>query len=135
MPVGKCEVCGKRKARDVCQECGRQVCETCLEPYIWLCSDCYRRLKPKAPAIGAFSRSTSLKLFFLGFSIMFVGIIIIAIATVFFGVPSGSGAFVWIPPLPPIGFGVGPYAFWMMILSVAVTVLGIVLFAVLRNRT
>jgi len=49
--------------------------------------------------------------------------------------PSGSGAFVWTPPLPPIGFGVGPYVFWMMILGVAVTVLGIVLFVVLRNRT
>ena len=49
--------------------------------------------------------------------------------------PSGSGAFVWISPLPPIGFGVGPYVFWMMIFGVAVTVLGIVLFVVLRNRT
>ena len=45
------------------------------------------------------------------------------------------GGLVWIPPLPPIGFGVGSYVFWMMILGVAVTVLGIVLFVVLRNRT
>jgi len=30
---------------------------------------------------------------------------------------------------------VGPYAFWMMILSVAATVLGIVLLVVLWNRT
>ncbi len=34
-----------------------------------------------------------------------------------------------------IGFGVGSYAFWMIILGVAVTALGVVLFVVLRNRT
>jgi hypothetical protein len=65
---------------------------------------------------------------------MFVGIIVMMIAAVLFGASAGAGAVIWIFPLPPIGFGTGPYAFWVILLGVALTVLGLILFIVLRKR-
>ena len=55
------------------------------------------------------------------------------IATVLFGTSAG-GAFIWIFPLPPIGFGTGPHAFWVILLSVALTVVGLIFFITLRKR-
>lgn len=136
MQVGACEVCGKRSARYVCQECGRKVCEVCLEPRTWVCSDCYSRLKPGAPAptVEAFTWSTPFKLFLLGFLIIFVGVIVMMIAAVFLG--ASAGAMIWILPFPPVIVGVGPhlYSIWMAILAVAVVVLGVVVFFALRKR-
>ena len=81
MQVRQCEICGKRAARYVCQECGRQVCERCLELHVWVCSECYNRLRPEAPVMKPFSWSMPLKLFFLGFLLTFVGIVLVMIAS------------------------------------------------------
>jgi len=134
MQVKTCEVCGKRAARYTCQECGQEVCQFCFEPNTWFCSDCYNHLKRETSALESFQWSTPFKLFVLGFILMFVGIIIMMIATVLFGTSAGAGAIIWIFPLPPIGFGTGPYAFWVILLGVALTVLGLILFITLRKR-
>ena len=134
MQVKTCEVCGNRAARYICQECGRKVCQFCFEPNTWICSDCYNHLKRESSALESFQWSTPFKLFLLGFVLMFVGIIVMMIATVLFGASISAGAIIWIFPLPPIGFGTGPYAFWIILLGVALTVLGLILFITLRKR-
>ena len=134
MQTKTCEVCGKRAARYICQECGREVCEFCFEPTAWVCLDCYNSLKREASALGSFGWSTPFKLFLLGFVLMFAGIMVMMIATVLFGASVDTGAIIWVFPLPPIGFGTGPYAFWVVLLGVALTVLGLILFIVLRKR-
>ena len=134
MQVKTCEVCGKRAARYICQECGREVCQFCFEPNTWVCSDCYNHPKQETSALEFFQWSTPFKLFLLGFVLMFVGIIVMMIATVLFGTSICAGVAIWIPPLPPIGFGTGPHAFWVILLGVALTVLGLVLFIMLRKR-
>ena len=65
---------------------------------------------------------------------MFAGIMVMMIATVLFGASMGAGAIIWIPPLPPIGFGTGSYAFWVILLGVALTVFGLILFIMLRKK-
>ncbi|MBE0513061.1 hypothetical protein IBX38_08420 [Candidatus Bathyarchaeota archaeon] len=134
MQVKTCEVCGKRAARYICQECGREVCQFCFEPTTWICSDCYNSLKRETSALESFQWSTPFKLFLLGFVLMFVGIIVMMLATVLFGAYMGAGAIIWVFPLPPIGFGTGPYAFWVILMGVALTVLGLILFIMLRKR-
>jgi len=135
MQVVTCEVCGKRVARYVCQECGRKICETCLEPHTWVCSDCYSRLKREAPPmLEAPSWSLPFKLFLVGFFLIFIGILFIMITAILSGAPTSVGGLIWIIPLPPIIFGVGPYPIWAIVLAVAITVLGIVLFFALRRR-
>ena len=132
MRIRTCEICGKRVARYVCQECGREVCQFCFEPGTWVCQDCYNRLRREAPVLEASPWTTPFKLFLLGFILMFVGMIVMVIAAAFFGAPTSAGVLVFIPPLPPIGFGAGPYAFLAILLAVALAI-GLILF-MLRRR-
>ena len=134
MQVKACEVCGKHTAKYICQQCGRLICQFCFEPSTWVCSDCYNRLKQETSALESFQWSIPFKLFLLGFILMFAGIIVVMIATVLFGTSVGAGTVIWIFPFPPIGFGTGPYAFWTILLGIALTVLGLVLFMTLRKR-
>ena len=134
MRLKTCELCGKRAARYICQECGRKVCQFCFEPNTWVCLDCYNNLSRGTSASELLQWSTPFKLFLVGFVVMFAGIIIMVIATVLFGTSAGGGAVIWIFPLPPIGFGTGPYALWAISLGVALTVLGLILFIMLRKR-
>ena len=134
MAVVTCEVCGKRAARYVCQECGRKTCETCLEPRTWVCSDCYSRLKREAPPmLEAPSWSLPLKLFLVGFFLIFIGILFIMITAILSGAPTTFGTVIFVGPVPII-LGAGPYSLWAILLAVALTVLGIVLFFALRRR-
>ena len=96
--------------------------------FAWIVTPCTHA------ALGSFGWSTPFKLFLLGFVLMFAGIMVIMIATVLFGASVDTGAIIWVFPLPPIGFGTGPYAFWVVLLGVALTVLGLILFIVLRKR-
>jgi len=119
-----CEVCGKRAARYVCQECGHEVCEICFEPSTWFCSSCYGRLGRETPRI--FPWSFPLKLFLLGFLLIFIGMILMIVVAVLSG-SSAFGAVVFIGPIP-IVLGAGPHSIWAMALAVALTILGVVLF-------
>jgi uncharacterized membrane protein len=82
--------------------------------------------------LEVFPWSTPFKLFLLGFILMFVGTILMVIAAVFFKVPAGAGVLVFIPPIPPIGFGAGSYAFLAMLLAVVLAI-GLILFVMLRR--
>ncbi len=108
MNVKKCELCGKRAARYVCQECGREVCETCLEPNSWMCLDCYRRINPALPRMET-KLSIPIKLFILGFLLIFIGIILTVLTPILLGISEvGAGTIIWIFPFPPIILGAGP---------------------------
>lgn len=132
MEVRQCEVCGMRAARYVCQECGRQVCERCLVPHMWVCSECYGRLRPGASAVKPLSWSMPLKLFYVGFLLMFVGVVLVMVSGF---VADGSSGFVWIFPFPPIVFGGGwSYPVWVAVFAVVLTAVGVVLFVLWRKR-
>jgi hypothetical protein len=70
----------------------------------------------------------------LGFLIIFVGMIVMMIAAIFFG--ASAGAMIWILPFPPVIVGAGPHLYpaWVAVLAVAVVVLGVVVFFALRKR-
>jgi len=132
MPVRTCGICGKRVARYVCQECGREVCQFCLEQNTWVCLDCYHSLKQETPRLEVLPWSTPFKLFLLSFLLMFIGTIFIVIASVLPGTFS-IGAIIFLGPIPII-LGAGPHLIWAIILAFALTILSIVLFIALRKR-
>lgn len=134
MQVRTCKICGKRTARYICQECGREVCEVCLEPHRWICIECYKRVKLETPPFEPLSWPTPLKLFFLGFLLIFIGIVLVTTAAVLSGTSANFGAIVFIGPIP-IVLGAGPNSIWMIILAVAITIVGLILFLLLRKQT
>ena len=132
MRVRTCEICGKRVARYVCQECGREVCQFCLEPNTWVCLDCYHSLKQETPKLEVFPWPTPFKLFLLSFLLILVGTSFILIASVLPGTFS-IGAVIFLGPIPII-LGAGPHSIWAIILAFTLTILGIVVFITLRKR-
>jgi len=72
-------------------------------------------------------------LFVLGFFIIFLGIIILVIATVLSGNSANFGALIFIGPFP-IVIGAGPEATWMVLLAIILGVLTIVMFLILRRK-
>jgi len=74
-----------------------------------------------------------LTVFFAGFAIIIVGIILVVLASVL-GIGSGSvGGVIFIGPFP-IVFGAGPDAIWLILISLTIAVLMLVLFVVWRRR-
>ena len=132
-----CEICGNRSARYVCQECGRNVCERCLEPHTWLCLDCWKRLdqevgEPEVEGVLA-SLPSSMKIFLVGFFLVFVGVVIVMIAALMYGLPDSAGLIVFIGPIPII-LGAGEYSFLAVVLAITLVILSIILFVALRRR-
>ena len=132
--VRTCKICGKRAARYICQECGREVCETCLEPHTWVCTECYKHVKLKSPLFETDPWPTPLKLFLLDFLLIFLGMILITLTAVLSGTSANFGAIIFIGRIP-IVMSAGPNSNWMIILAVAVTIVGAILFLLLRKQT
>ncbi len=73
-------------------------------------------------------------LFFIGFFIILVGVIITVSAALLFGGDSASiGGFILIGPFP-IVFGAGPEAPWLALFAIILGILSIILFLVLWWR-
>jgi len=73
-------------------------------------------------------------LFVIGFFIIFLGIIILMVATVLHG--NGSlnfGAIIFIGPVP-IVVGAGPEATWMVLFVIILAVLSIIMFLIMRKK-
>jgi len=134
MPVRMCEICGKRTAKYVCQDCGREVCQLCLEPRTWVCVECYSRLRQEHRELEPLPLLTPARLFALGFLVVLVGMALIMAATVFSGASAGAGAVIWIFPLPPVALGTGPYAVWAILFALILAVLGVATVVFLRKR-
>jgi uncharacterized membrane protein len=76
----------------------------------------------------------SIILFFIGFLIILVGIIITVSAALLFGGDSASiGGFILIGPFP-IVFGAGPEAPWLVLFAMILGILSVILFLVLWRR-
>ncbi|MEM2465688.1 MAG: DUF131 domain-containing protein [Candidatus Bathyarchaeia archaeon] len=73
-------------------------------------------------------------LFFIGFFIIFVGIIITVIAVLLFGEGAKSfGGFIFIWPIP-IVFGAGPAATWLVLFAIILGILSVILFLVFWRK-
>lgn len=75
-----------------------------------------------------------LKVFFVGFAIIIVGVILVVLASVLGGGSGSVGGVIFIGPFP-IVFGSGPYAIWLILISLVIAILMIVLFFVWRRRS
>jgi len=74
-----------------------------------------------------------LRLFLLGFFLMFVGVVFLIVAAALQGDTSVSGGLlVFIGPFPII-LGAGPHAFLAVLLAVILTIVGFVVFFWLRK--
>jgi uncharacterized membrane protein len=69
----------------------------------------------------------------LGIALVFVGLVILVVATLFFGGSASVGGIILIGPIP-IVFGAGPDASWLIVISIILAVLSIVLFLVMNRR-
>ena len=69
----------------------------------------------------------------LGISLVFVGIVILVVATLVFGGSASVGGIILIGPIP-IVFGAGPDASWLIVISIILAVLSLVLFLVMNRR-
>ncbi len=70
---------------------------------------------------------------FLGLALVFVGIAVIVVASVFLSGSGSIGGVILIGPIP-IVFGAGPDAGWLIAISIILTAISIVLFLVVNRR-
>jgi uncharacterized membrane protein len=71
-------------------------------------------------------------LIILGIALIFVGIVVVVVASVVLG--SGSvGAVIFIGPFP-IVFGSGPNATWLILVGIILSVVSVIIFLVLNRR-
>jgi len=136
MQIEKCDICGKLTAALlVCRLCKRRVCEEHFKPQEGICSLCYKRLSLATQATEETSVSATLfKLLFLGFFLMLVGVAVLIVAAALQGDSIASGVLViFIGPIPII-LGAGPHAFFAILLAVVLTIVGFIVFFLLRNK-
>jgi uncharacterized membrane protein len=75
-----------------------------------------------------------LALFILGFSTTLVGLVLVTVAaTTSQGGSTSSGGIIFIGPIP-IVFGAGPGAQWLILIAIALAVLSVIMFLILRRR-
>jgi uncharacterized protein (TIGR00304 family) len=77
--------------------------------------------------------SRVLALFMLGFFIVLLGIVILAVATLSSGGSASYGGVIFIGPIP-IVFGAGPQAAWLILFAIMLAALSIIVFLLTRRR-
>jgi len=135
MEIGKCDVCGKLAAAlHVCRLCERRVCEEHFKPQEGICSSCYSRSNlATRDTEEALTASVPFKLFLLGFSLMFVGMIVLFVAAALQGEGTASGALViFVGPIPVI-LAAGPHASLALLIAFILTIIGFAVFFWLRK--
>lgn len=90
-----------------------------------------RTEEPEEEGIEVSSRLLGLLL--LGVALVLVGIVVLAVASVFFSSSTSVGVVVFIGPFP-IVFGSGPNAAWLIIIGIILAVLSVLLFLVMNRR-
>jgi len=76
-------------------------------------------------------RSIPVRLFFIGFFLIFMGIIIVILATLLNGNSNLSGGLIiFVGPIPII-LGSGPYAFYAILFAIILTIVGFIIFFLL----
>jgi uncharacterized membrane protein len=99
--------------------------------------DCWKKIQQEVPrpeAEGVFASLPSpMKFLLAGFSLIFIGVVIVMIATLIYGLPGSVGIIVFIGPIPII-LGTGEYSFLAIVLAVVLTIISITFFTVLRKK-
>lgn len=72
-------------------------------------------------------------LFFIGFFIIFAGVLFLVAAALFSGETANIGGVIFIGPIP-IVFGAGPEAHWLVLFAIILAVLSIIMFFILRKK-
>ena len=129
MQVKACQLCGKlAPVTHTCRQCKRQVCEACFKHEVGVCSECYSRIKERTPLI-----TFPMKLFLLGFALIFLGIIFLVASSILYGnIKTATGVVIFVGPIPII-LGSGPHSFLAILLATTLTILGIAFFLLLRK--
>ncbi|MEM2026720.1 MAG: hypothetical protein QW341_06050 [Candidatus Bathyarchaeia archaeon] len=133
-----CEVCGERQAKYICQECGRSICEHCVEPYKLLCLKCSEEIKKSFGSLNRAKEITvfealPMKVFFLGFLLIFIGMLIMFLTVLFSGLKNSISLFLFIGPIPII-LGAGEHAVPLTILAAIATIVCAAIFIVLLSK-
>jgi uncharacterized membrane protein len=69
----------------------------------------------------------------LGIALVFVGMVVLVVASLAFGSSGSVGIVIFIGPIP-IVIGSGPNADWLILIGIILAVLSIVLFLVMNRR-
>jgi len=78
--------------------------------------------------------SLPMKLFLIGFFLMFAGVIVLMASALLGGDGTMSaGAIIYVGPIPII-FGAGPYAFLAIVLAAVLTIIGFIVFFLMRKQ-
>jgi uncharacterized membrane protein len=136
--VGKCVICGEYDARYVCESCGRSVCKNCFDSKRWVCTDCLSkivgRMGQPTESFTSYPQNRLLPLFFTGFLIVFIGMALMIVSSLFSEAGSVlGGAVVFIGPIPII-LGSGPISLHVFTLAIILTVIGVIFFVRDRRR-
>ncbi len=113
----KCEGCGVRNAKYVCQNCGSKVCPSCFNPHLEFCIKCAGSSYSEA----GLEYGIGFKIMILGFALAFLGILITIILAILTGVGDLSFVILLLPI--PIGVVAGPYGGILLILALILTVI------------
>lgn len=71
-------------------------------------------------------------LFFVGFFVILLGIVLLTVAALLSGTGNASvGGFIWVFPFLPIVFGAGPETHWLILLAAVLAILGVFMFFVM----
>ena len=76
----------------------------------------------------------ALRLFFLGFVLMFVGVAVMIAAAFLSGESNASGGIVLIIWFVPVVIGAGPYSFYAILLGVVLSIIAFVVFVWLHKK-
>jgi uncharacterized membrane protein len=86
------------------------------------------------PEENSATLSKFMLLFMAGFALVFIGVLILIVASAFGGNSSASaGIVIFIGPFP-IVLGAGPDAAWLILISVILAAISLVLFLVMRRK-
>ena len=75
-----------------------------------------------------------MKVFLAGFILIFIGMMILMIAGLMGGISQSFGLIVFVGPIPII-LGAGKYPLLAILLAIILTVLGIIMFILLKKQT
>ena len=130
----RCEICGNQEARFVCSRCGRRVCLQDFRQGRWLCTTCETSAQREAPEFRSALPMGLSWIFLASFALVFIGMIVMMIAsfTQGHGTTSG-GAVILIGPIPII-LGNGPESTWLIASAAIITAIALVAFLLTRRK-
>lgn len=130
----RCDICGTQEARFVCKRCGKRVCVQDFRQEQWLCASCGPNAHLEGPEVTSVSQIGLSWILFASFAMVFIGMILMMIASFTQGRGSTSGgAIILVGPIPII-LGSGPESTWMTLLAAAITVIALVAFLLTRRK-